>query len=81
MCQYYAHAFLCKHTQYTFARFCRDANMIQTPCGDRAVWQTIQMHEACDDCKVWLGDSAAAAAAAAPGLVQRHRQGVRRSRS
>ncbi|KAK3359961.1 hypothetical protein B0T25DRAFT_515379 [Lasiosphaeria hispida] len=51
MCKYYAHSFACKHTSFTFARFCRDANMIQTPCGARDVWTTIRMDEACGECK------------------------------
>ena len=60
MCQYYAHAFPCKHTSYSFARFCRAANMIQTPCAERQVWHTLRMDEACDNCKTWYPEKAAA---------------------
>ncbi|KAK3956085.1 hypothetical protein QBC32DRAFT_203738 [Pseudoneurospora amorphoporcata] len=51
MCQYYAHAFTCKHVSLTFARFCPSASMIQTRCGEREIWQTIRMAESCDECK------------------------------
>lgn len=72
MCKYYAHSFACKHTSFTFARFCRDANMIQTPCGARDVWTTIRMDEACGECKTY-------------GFAQpqspRHQTAVRRPRS
>ncbi|KAK4113737.1 hypothetical protein N656DRAFT_707011 [Canariomyces notabilis] len=51
MCLYYAHAFSCKHMTFSFARFCGPASMIQTPCGERRIWQTIPLDELCDDCK------------------------------
>ncbi|KXX79050.1 hypothetical protein MMYC01_204453 [Madurella mycetomatis] len=51
MCRYYAHAFTCKHVTFSFARFCDPASMIQNPCGERHIWQTIPLDEPCDDCK------------------------------
>lgn len=60
MCRYYAHVFSCKHVTLSFARFCKPASLIQTPCGRQDVWHTIHMGESCDDCRGW---SAAAAAA------------------
>jgi len=75
MCKYYAHDFKCKHTSYSFARFCRDANLIQTPCADRDVWQTIRMDDPCEQCKPWF-DSASSAS-----HRERTRHAVRRSRS
>ncbi|KAK0728079.1 hypothetical protein B0T26DRAFT_636243 [Lasiosphaeria miniovina] len=53
MCRYYAHAFVCKHVTHSFASFCKPASMIQTACGERHIWQTIRMDEACDECKAW----------------------------
>ncbi|KAH7633067.1 hypothetical protein B0T09DRAFT_332791 [Sordaria sp. MPI-SDFR-AT-0083] len=55
MCQYYAHAFTCKHVSLTFARFCPSASMIQTRCGERQIWQTIRMAESCEECKLGVG--------------------------
>ncbi|KAK3984809.1 hypothetical protein QBC44DRAFT_252054 [Cladorrhinum sp. PSN332] len=59
MCSYYAHAFSCKHTTYSFARFCDPAGLIQTRCNDRHIWQTIRMDEHCEECKTafYYGDS------------------------
>ena len=56
MCQYYAHAFLCKHLTFTFARFCQPASLIQKPCGKRQIWQTIRMDEGCEECRLWFPD-------------------------
>jgi hypothetical protein len=56
MCQYYAHAFTCKHLSYTFARFCTPASLIQKPCGQRQVWHTIPPDDACDECITWFPD-------------------------
>lgn len=53
MCRYYAHAFDCKHVSLTFARFCKPASLIQTPCGRHEVWHTIHMGDSCDDCRGW----------------------------
>ena len=76
MCKYYAHAFLCKHTSLSFACFCRNASLIQTPCADRDIWQTIRMEEACDDCKAWYDTSAIQSS-----RRQHHHSQVRRTRS
>ncbi|CRK01338.1 hypothetical protein BN1723_008747 [Verticillium longisporum] len=56
MCQYYAHAFVCKHLTFTFARFCHPASLIQKPCGHRQIWQTIRLDEPCDECHTWFPD-------------------------
>ncbi|OLN84453.1 hypothetical protein CCHL11_08228 [Colletotrichum chlorophyti] len=56
MCQYYAHAFTCKHQSLTFARFCQPASLIQKPCGRRQVWQTICLDDACEECLTWFPD-------------------------
>ena len=34
----------------TFARFCDKAALIQNPCGERHIWQTIPLDELCEDC-------------------------------
>jgi hypothetical protein len=57
MCHYYCHSFTCKHVTYAFARFCPDANFVQTPCPDILVWQTIRLDDdVCDECGVWFPD-------------------------
>ncbi|KAF4779799.1 hypothetical protein HER10_EVM0006785 [Colletotrichum scovillei] len=56
MCQYYAHAFTCKHLSFTFARFCQPASLIQKPCTKRQVWQTIGLDDACEECLTWFPD-------------------------
>ncbi|KAK2047805.1 hypothetical protein LY76DRAFT_585983 [Colletotrichum caudatum] len=56
MCQYYAHAFTCKHLSFTFARFCQPASLIQKPCAKRQVWQTISLDDACEECLMWFPD-------------------------
>lgn len=66
MCQYYAHAFACKHVHFTFARFCTTANFRQTPCDGRQIWHTIGLSAPCDECAMWFPDRKWPAAAAAP---------------
>lgn len=56
MCQYYMHSYLCKHTSYSFARFCDKANLVQNPCGSKQVWHTIRMDDACDECLMCFPD-------------------------
>lgn len=56
MCEYYAHAFICKHVTFTFARFCGPANLIQTPCSRRKVWHTFRMDQPCEECWTWFPD-------------------------
>lgn len=53
MCKYYAHAFVCHHTTFTFARYCTSANFTQKPCEQRQIWHTIGLDEACDECQMW----------------------------
>ncbi|KAK4219440.1 hypothetical protein QBC37DRAFT_135869 [Rhypophila decipiens] len=57
MCRYYAHSFVCKHVTFSFASFCHPASMIQTRCGERQIWQTIRMEEACEECKPWFAET------------------------
>ena len=54
MCHYYCMSFCCRHLEFTFARFCPEANLIQTPCGRRKVWQTIFLEQACEECLAWF---------------------------
>ncbi|KAL1842697.1 hypothetical protein VTJ49DRAFT_4476 [Mycothermus thermophilus] len=61
MCRYYAHQHKCTHTTLSFAAFCDPASMIQNPCAERQIWQTLDVDEPCDDCR------AAAAAASSTG--------------
>ncbi|KAK8001962.1 hypothetical protein PG991_014184 [Apiospora marii] len=56
MCKYYAHAFVCQHTTFTFARYCTTANFTQKPCEQRQIWHTIGLDEACDECQMWFPD-------------------------
>ncbi|KAK7954996.1 hypothetical protein PG988_015690 [Apiospora saccharicola] len=56
MCKYYAHAFVCQHTTFTFARYCTSANFTQKPCEQRQIWHTIGLDEACDECQMWFPD-------------------------
>ncbi|KAK7966017.1 uncharacterized protein PG986_000294 [Apiospora aurea] len=56
MCKYYAHAFACQHTTFTFARYCTAANFTQKPCEQRQIWHTIGLDEACDECQMWFPD-------------------------
>ncbi|KAK8017513.1 hypothetical protein PG993_013839 [Apiospora rasikravindrae] len=56
MCKYYAHAFVCQHTTFTFARYCTAANFTQKPCEQRQIWHTIGLDEACDECQMWFPD-------------------------
>lgn len=51
MCRYYAHQHTCKHTSLSFAAFCAPASLIQNPCGERHIWQTISLGEPCEDCR------------------------------
>jgi hypothetical protein len=50
MCHYYAHQYTCKHVTHVLAKYCPSANLVQTPCGKKDVWQSIRMEEECDDC-------------------------------
>jgi hypothetical protein len=71
MCQYYAHLFTCKHQTLTFARFCRQANLIQTPCPKREVWQTIKMDGGCEECAMWFPEKFAAPQQVMPWRTKR----------
>jgi hypothetical protein len=50
MCHYYAHNYTCKHVTYVLAKYCPSANLVQTPCGKKDVWQSIRMEEECEEC-------------------------------
>ncbi|KAK4103900.1 hypothetical protein N658DRAFT_389051, partial [Parathielavia hyrcaniae] len=50
MCRYYAHRHRCAHTSLSFAAFCGPASLIQNPCGERHIWQTIAVEDPCEDC-------------------------------
>lgn len=50
MCHYYAHIYTCKHTTHALAKYCTTANLVQTPCKKKQIWQTIRMGEDCEDC-------------------------------
>lgn len=56
MCKYYAHAFICQHTTFTFAQYCTSASFVQKPCEQRQIWHTIGLDEACDECQMWFPD-------------------------
>jgi hypothetical protein len=51
MCRYYAHRHACAHTSLSFAAFCDPAALVQNPCGERHIWQTIAVEEVCEDCR------------------------------
>ena len=51
MCRYYAHQHACKHTTLSFAAFCPPASLIQNPCGQQAIWQTLVVEEVCEGCR------------------------------
>ncbi|KAH6649147.1 hypothetical protein BKA67DRAFT_662064 [Truncatella angustata] len=86
MCKYYAHAFSCKHSSLTFARFCNPASFTQTPCGQQTIWHTIGLEEACEECQVWFPDkycsggpvAAAPPPVIAPVVAQHHHHSSRR---
>jgi hypothetical protein len=50
MCHYYAHHYTCKHVTHVLAKYCPSANLVQTPCGKKDVWQSIRMEEECEEC-------------------------------
>jgi hypothetical protein len=52
MCYWYKHEYSCKHVTYALGRYCRAANLIQTPCKKRNIWQAIRMGEDCEECAV-----------------------------
>lgn len=56
MCEYYAHTFQCKHQTLSFAKFCKPANLIQTPCARKGVWASIDMPGPCEECWMWFPD-------------------------
>lgn len=82
MCQYYAHAFTCKHVSLSFARFCPSASMIQTRCGERQIWQTIRMAESCEECKSggsnWIEEGSAVGGASVGNVMNTTRTGCRK---
>lgn len=61
MCYWYKHDYSCKHVTYALGRYCTAANLIQTPCKKRNIWQTIRMGEECEDCAIPEGRGGSAA--------------------
>lgn len=56
MCHFYAHTFQCKHQSLTFAKFCRAAGLIQTPCATGHTWASIDVDGPCEECWVCFPD-------------------------
>jgi hypothetical protein len=56
MCHYYAHHYICKHVTQVLAKYCPSANLVQTPCGKREIWQSIRMDEECEECAAVMGE-------------------------
>lgn len=54
MCEYYAHAFQCKHQTLTFARFCKPASLVQTPCARKDIWASLDVTGPCEGCWMWF---------------------------
>jgi hypothetical protein len=50
MCDYYLHIHACTHTSSALGRYCQSAALIQTPCKNKHVWQSIRLPDGCDDC-------------------------------
>ncbi|TAQ88278.1 hypothetical protein B7494_g3381 [Chlorociboria aeruginascens] len=41
MCDWYAHRYKCNHTTYALGRYCIPGGLVQTPCKEKNIWQTI----------------------------------------
>lgn len=54
MCQFYANVYTCSpsHTIYALGRYCHAANLIQTPCSNRTIWQKVYVGEDCEACSM-----------------------------
>ena len=50
MCQWYSHVYTCKHTTYALGKYCEQGNLVQTPCKQKEIWQTIRLDELCEEC-------------------------------
>lgn len=50
MCQWYSHIYTCKHTTYALGKYCEQGNLVQTPCKQKNIWQTIRLDEVCEEC-------------------------------
>lgn len=50
MCQWYAHHYKCKHVTYALGKYCSSAALLQTPCKNKTIWQTIRMGVDCEEC-------------------------------
>jgi hypothetical protein len=50
MCHWYAHVYACKHKSYALGKYCGPGNLLQKPCKQRNIWQTIRMGEDCEGC-------------------------------
>ena len=75
MCYWYKHDYSCKHVTYALGRYCPAANLIQTPCKKRNIWQTIRMGEECEDCAMPEGRGNGARYDGVP--EQQHKGGVK----
>jgi hypothetical protein len=75
MCYWYKHDYSCKHVTYALGRYCSAANLIQTPCKKRNIWQTIRMGEECEECAMPEGRGHAAGYDGVP--EQQHKGGVK----
>ena len=42
--------YTCKHTTYALGKYCEQGNLVQTPCKQKKIWQTIRMDELCEAC-------------------------------
>jgi hypothetical protein len=60
---------------YALGRYCSAANLIQTPCKKRTIWQTIRMAEECEECAMPEGRGSAVGYDGV--LEQRHKGGVK----
>jgi hypothetical protein len=77
MCYWYKHDYTCKHVTYALGRYCSAANLIQTPCKKRTIWQTIRMGEECEECAMPEGRGNAVTY---DGVQEQHQGGVKANR-
>ncbi|PMD28147.1 hypothetical protein NA56DRAFT_742310 [Hyaloscypha hepaticicola] len=77
MCYWYKHDYSCKHVTYALGRYCSAANLIQTPCKKKNIWQTIRMGEECEDCAMPEGRGGSAAGGYDEVPEQKHKVAVK----
>jgi hypothetical protein len=80
MCYWYKHDYACKHVTYALGRYCTAANLIQTPCKKRNIWQTIRMGEDCEECAMPEGRGGNTAGEYDGVPEQQHKGGVKAKR-